>query len=83
VTSSPEAQIRVPRALVTLAEATVDRGPLVGYLESLLPAQDRLPTGGRVRVLSVRTLLVGLLLLALAEQAMIVRDAGRRSPGCR
>ncbi|MGY1825803.1 MULTISPECIES: hypothetical protein [unclassified Blastococcus] len=67
--------VRVPRALVALAEATVDRGPLVGYLESLLPAQERRPTGGRVRVLRVRTLLVGLLLLALAEQAMIVRDA--------
>ncbi len=65
----------MPRTLVALAEATVDRGPLIGYLESLLPAQAGRPTGGRTRTLSVRTLLVGLLLLALAEQAMIIRDA--------
>ncbi|MGY1775414.1 hypothetical protein ACI8AV_06110 [Geodermatophilus sp. SYSU D00804] len=67
--------VKVPRSLVALAEATVDRGPLIGYLESLLPAQADRPTGGKTRTLSVRTLLVALLLLALAEQAMIIRDA--------
>ncbi|SCX38881.1 hypothetical protein SAMN03159343_0529 [Klenkia marina] len=66
--------LTIPRTLVTLAEATVDRGPLVTYIESLLPAQTGRRTGGRTRELGVRALLVGLLLLALAEQAMILRD---------
>ena len=67
--------LKVPAALVRLAEATVDRGPLIPYLESLLPAQDRRRTGGKVRALGVRGFVVALLLLALSEQAMIVRDA--------
>jgi hypothetical protein len=67
--------VKVPAKLVRLAEAVVERGPLVPYLESLLPAQDRRPTGGRARILQVRALVVALLLLALTEQAMIVRDA--------
>ena len=66
--------VKVPAGLVRLAEATLDRGPLVGYVESLLPQQDSRPTGGRVRVLNVRAALFALLLLGLAEQAMILRD---------
>ncbi|MGY1884841.1 hypothetical protein ACI799_06010 [Blastococcus sp. SYSU DS0753] len=67
--------VKVSAKLVRLAEAVVERGPLVPYLESLLPAQERRPRGGRTRVLQVRALVVALLLLALTEQAMIVRDA--------
>jgi hypothetical protein len=32
--------VKVPAKLVHLAEAVVERGPLVPYLESLLPAGD-------------------------------------------
>ncbi len=66
--------VKVPAELVHLAEATLDRGPLVGYIEARLPQQDHRPTGGRVRVLNVRAALLALLLLGLAEQAMILRD---------
>lgn len=66
--------IKVPGALVRRAETTIDRSPLVGYLESMLPAAENRATGGPRRRLSVRVLLVGLLLLAATEQAMILRD---------
>jgi hypothetical protein len=66
--------IKVPAALVRRAETTIDRSPLVGYLESMLPAAENRATGGPRRRLSVRVLLIGLLLLAATEQAMILRD---------
>ena len=38
--------IKVPAALVRRAETTIDRSPLVGYLESMLPAAEHRATGG-------------------------------------
>ena len=66
--------LKVPAALARLAEAIVDRGPLVPYLEAA-PRPGQPAHRGKVRALSVRSRLVALSLLALTEQAMIVRDA--------
>ena len=67
--------VKVPAKLVRLAEAALDRGTLLDAVDALLPAQQQRPTGGAKRVLTVRALFLGLLLLALTEQPMILRDA--------
>jgi hypothetical protein len=66
--------IKIPASMVRRAEATIDRSPLVGYIEALIPAAEHRATGGPKRRLSVRVLCTGLLLLAMSEQAMILRD---------
>jgi len=66
-------------SLARRVEMTITRSGLAEYLEQLLrEAKQPVPEGrrgrGRPRVLTVRALLVGMLLLAVCEKPMIVRD---------
>ena len=65
--------VKVPAALVTRATLVVRRSTLPAWFDSYLPQQEERPTGGRVRVLNVEALLVGVLLLAMTGQPMMVR----------
>jgi hypothetical protein len=56
------------------AELVVLRSGLADWFEAQLPARDGRATGGPRRELTVAALLVGVLLLALAEQRLILRD---------
>lgn len=65
--------VKVPAALVARAALVVRRSTLPDWFDSYLPAQTERPTGGRVRVLGVEALLIGVLLLAMTGQPMMLR----------
>jgi hypothetical protein len=68
------ANLRLRSSLVRRVETSVTRSGLPGWFEAQLPARENRPTGGPRRVLTVEAVMVGLMLLAVAEQPLIVRD---------
>jgi hypothetical protein len=66
--------LRLRSSLVRRVEVAVTRSGLPDWFEAQLPAREHRPTGGPRRVLTTEALMVGLGLLAAAEQPLIVRD---------
>lgn len=73
-TSSP---LTPSSAQLTLALQAIDRSNLVPYFEQFLPAARNRATGGAPRIMSTKGLLAGLLLLAMLEQPLLLRDVAR------
>lgn len=64
-------------AQLTDALQTIDRSGLIDYFEQYLPPARNRATGGAPRIMSVKGLLTGLLLLAMLEQPLLLRDTAR------
>jgi len=62
---------------LTVALQVIHDTGLKELLEGLLPPPDRRPTGGAPRIMTVTALLTSLLLLAMLEQPLLLRDAAR------
>jgi hypothetical protein len=66
--------LRIRASVGRRAELVVMRTGLSDWFERRLPARENRPTGGPKRALEVRALLVGMLLLVLADQPLFLRD---------
>lgn len=73
-TSSP---LTPSSAQLTVALQAIDRSNLVPYFEQFLPPARNRATGGAPRIMSTKGLLAGLLLLAMLEQPLLLRDVAR------